>query len=323
MAGIKPKVFVTRRIAQAGLDLLRKSCAVAVFSHNRPARRAELEKGIKGCAGLLCLLTDRIDAGLMAKAPGLKVIANYAVGVNNIELAAAHQRGIVVTNTPDVLTEATADLAWALMLSAARHVVAGDKLTRAGRFRGWDPLLLLGSDFNERTLGVIGLGRIGRAVARRAKGFGMLVLYHASRRLTEEDEAALGVEWAELETIFSESDFLTLHCPLNEKTRHLVNEKRLKKMKPGAFLINTSRGGIVDEKALVKALKLGWIRGAGLDVYENEPKLAPGLRELPQAVLLPHMGSATEETRKAMAVLAAENVTAVLRGERAGNQVNH
>lgn len=257
---------------------------------------------LQGVDALLCLLTDRIDAPLLEGAERLRIVANMAAGTDNVDLAAAERLGIAVTNTPDVLSEATADLAFALLLAVARRLVEGDRWVRAGRFRGWSPDLLLGLDVSGRTLGIVGAGRIGRAMARRAEGFGMQVLARGSR------------EGPPLEELLERSDFLSLHIPLRAETRHLIGEPELRRMRRHAVLINTARGPVVDEAALVRALREGWIAGAGLDVYEREPALAPGLAELENVVLAPHVGSATHGTRARMAEIAADNIIACLAG---------
>ncbi|MGI6037489.1 MAG: 2-hydroxyacid dehydrogenase [Limnochordia bacterium] len=318
----KPKVFVTQQIPQAGLDLLAQHCDITVNTEDRILSKEELKERLKGMDGMLCLLTDDIDAEVMDAEPNLKVISNYAVGFNNIDVAAATERGIPVTNTPGVLTETTADMAWALLMSVTRRIVEADKFTRAGKFKGWGPLLLLGTDVYGKTIGIVGMGRIGQAVARRAKGFDMKVLYYDEYRASEELEKELGIEYVPFEQLLKESDFVTIHVPLMESTRHLIGEKELKMMKKEAYLINTARGPIVDEKALVKALQENEIRGAGLDVFEDEPALAPGLADLDNVVIAPHIASATLETRSKMATMAAEGCISVLSGKMPENLVN-
>ena len=272
--------------------------------------------------GLLCTITDLIDQELLDHAPALKVIANYGVGFEHIDLAAATQRGLPVTNTPGVLTDATADLAFALILATARRMVEGDKRVREGRFTYWAPLLFLGHEVSGKTLGLIGAGRIGQAVAQRARGFGMRVLYYNRTPLSPAAEQELHVSFAPLEDLLREADFVTLHVPLTPQTRHLIGRRELELMKPTAHLINTARGPMVDEAALVAALRRGEIGGAGLDVYEQEPQLSPGLTDLDNVVLLPHVGSATIETRTRMGLMAAANLLAGLRGERPPNCLN-
>ncbi|MBM4081170.1 MAG: D-glycerate dehydrogenase, partial [Planctomycetes bacterium] len=280
-----------------------------------------LLKNVKGRDGVLCLLTDTIDAEVLDAAKGAKIFANYAVGFNNIDVKAATERGILITNTPGVLTDATADMAWALLFSAARRIVEGDKYTRAGKFKGWSPMLFLGGDITGKTLGIVGAGRIGAAMARRSVGFKMKVLYCDPTR-NEELERELGAKQVDMPTLLKESDFVSVHVLLTPATRHLIGEKELGMMKPTAYLINTSRGPVVDEAALVKALEEKKIAGAGLDVYEDEPKLKPGLAKLPNAVIPPHIASATIWTRGKMAEMAATNLVAALKGERPPNLVN-
>lgn len=268
----------------------------------------------QGAQALVCLLADRVDASFFAACPDLKIVAVYAVGVNNVDVAAAARAGVWVTNTPDVLTEATADLTLALLLAVTRRVVEGDRLVREGKFTGWRPDLLLGVSLSGKKLGVVGFGRIGQAVAKRAKTFGLEVLYNSRRRHPEgEGEGVRFV--ADLDELVAQVDFLSLHCPLTPETFHLMDRSRLLRMKSGAFLINVARGEVVEESALVEVLRSGHLAGAGLDVYEHEPHLHPGLAELPNVVLLPHLGSATRETREAMADLVVENVLAVLDGK--------
>ncbi|GIX05940.1 MAG: D-glycerate dehydrogenase [Candidatus Poribacteria bacterium] len=318
---MKPTIYVTRRLPQPALDRLAEVFDVEVNPEDRVLTKEEIIAHVRGKDALLCLLTDTIDAEVLDAEPSLKVVSNYAVGYNNIDVAAATERGIPVTNTPGVLTETTADLTFALILAVARRVVEGDRIMRAGEFPGWGPMYLLGHDVYGKTLGIVGMGRIGAAVARRAKGFGMRILY-TSRSPKPELDVALGAERVPLETLLKESDFVSIHVPLTEETHHLIGERELRLMKRTAYLINTARGPVVDEAALVRALREGVIAGAGLDVYEREPAMEPGLAELPNAVLLPHVGSATVETRTAMGVLAAENAIAVIQGRRPPHLVN-
>lgn len=263
---------------------------------------------------LLCLLTDRIDAATLEGAPKLRIIANAVVGYEHVDVRAAAARGIVVTNTPDVLTEATADLTWALILATVRQLPQSERSLRAGEFHGWGFWDYLGGDLTGATLGIYGMGRIGRAVVRRAGGFGMRVAYHSRTRLSSDEEARLAAEWMPLDALLAASDVLTLHAPMTAETRHALGRDALARMRPGAYLINTARGALVDEAALVDALREGRLAGAGLDVYEREPAITPGLLDLPNVVLLPHIGSATRDTRTRMAMLAARNVHAVLSG---------
>lgn len=318
----KFKVLVTRRIPDSGLKILTETCDLDIFEGEAPISRDVLLKRIKGKDGLLCLLSDRIDKEIVAAGGrSLKVISNYAVGYNNIDVEEATKSGVLVTNTPGVLTDATADLTWALLLACARRIPKSDSLVRDGRFVGWSPTLLLGREVYGKTLGIIGMGEIGAAVARRAKGFGMKTIYH-NRKRNPEAEKELGAMYVSVDDLLRNSDYVSLHVSLNPETRHLIGEKEFAMMKPTAILLNASRGEVIDEKALIKALKEGRIDSAGLDVYEKEPRLSPGLAELDNVVLTPHTGSATYESRDKMAVMAAENLVAGLRGERPPNLVN-
>ena len=317
-----PTILVSGHLTDDILSLLAQECDVRANREDRPMGRADLLEAVAGADGFLSMITDAVDAELLDAAPRLRVVSNLAVGYNNIDVAAATARGIVVTNTPGILTEATAELAFALILAAARRVVDLDRRTRAGEWTCWAPLLFLSREVSGKTLGVVGLGRIGRAVARRARAFGMRVLYHSRSRLEAEEERDLGVEYAEKDELLATADFVSLHVPLSAETRHLIGRRELGLMKPTAYLINTSRGPVVDEAALVEALKARRIEGAGLDVYESEPMLTPGLAALDNAVLLPHVGSATVETRTKMARMAAENLLSALRGERPAHVVN-
>ena len=275
--------------------------------------RQRLLELVGDAEGLLCLLTDRIDAELLSAAPKLRVIANYAVGFNNVDLSATRSRGIAVTNTPGVLTESTADFAWALLMAAARRVGEGDRLVRSGHWDGWKPLELLGTDVSGRTLGIVGLGRIGQAMARRAAGFGMHVLGWSRTRRTDSD-LEVAMEQTDLDDVCRRADYLSIHTAYSDDTHHLIDARRLALMKPTAVLINTARGACVDEAALVDALRGNRIWSAGLDVYEREPEVQSGLLEHPRVVLTPHLGSATRGTRTRMADIAIENLTAVLSG---------
>ncbi len=315
------KIFVTRNIPEPGLAVLRKEHTVEVNPENRALGKEEIIQGIKGKDGLLCLLTDQIDGEIINAEPNLKMIASYAVGYDNIDITAATKRGIPVSNTPGVLTETTAELAWALLFSVARRIVEGDAFTREGRFKGWAPLLMLGQDVSQKTLGVIGTGRIGTAFALKSKGFHMNVLY-TDEQDNEQLEQQLGARKVPLSVLLKESDFISIHVPLTKKTFHLIDEKELRLMKKTAILLNTARGPIINERALVKALKEQWIFGAGLDVYENEPELSEGLKRLPNVVLQPHIGSGTIETRTKMALMAAENMIIGLKGGIPPNCIN-
>ena len=318
----KPKVFVTQNIPQAGLDLLMKECEVFVNKEDRVLSKGEIIERLKGMDGMVCLLTDAIDGEIMDAEPNLKVISNYAVGFNNIDVDAATERGIPVTNTPGVLTETTADFAWALLMAIARRVVEADKFTREGKFKGWRPQLLLGSDVYGKTIGIVGMGRIGQAMARRARGFGMKILYYDEYRPDPAVEKELGATYVPFDELLQKADYVSIHVPLMESTHHLISERELKMMKKTAYLINSARGPIVDEKALVKALQEKEIAGAGLDVFEDEPELAPGLAELDNVVIAPHIASATVETRSKMATMAAEGCLSVLKGDKPVNLVN-
>jgi glyoxylate reductase len=281
---------------------------------------AALREGICQADAAIVTLGDRIDADTIQAATRLKILANYAVGFNNIDLAAARLRSLIVTNTPDVLTDATADLTWALLLATARRVVEGDSLVRSGQWTGWSPTQLMGTEVSGKTLGIIGMGRIGQAVAQRSVGFRMAVRYHQRQPMAS---ASHHQEWEyrSLKDLLGESDMVTIHAPLTPATRHLIGPRELAWMRPAAFLINTARGPIVDEGALVEALKTGVIAGAGLDVYEQEPALHPALAQLKQVVLLPHLGSATLQARVQMGLVCLRNIEAVLEGRPAPNQV--
>ena len=316
------KILVTGNLPAEVMDPLRKKYEVEAHAEDRPMERQQLLSRIGDRDGLLCMITDAVDEELLGRAPRLKMIANMGVGYNHIDIAAATRRGIPVSNTPGVLTDATADLAFTLILAVARRVVEGDRRVREGKFKLWAPFLFLGREVSGKTLGIVGFGRIGRAVARRAAGFGMRVLYHNRSRLTPAEERESPAEYADLNTLLAQADFVSLHVPLSGETRHLIGAAELSRMKPTAYLINTARGPVVDEVALLAALQKGAIAGAGLDVYENEPALTPGLADLPNVVLLPHVGSATLETRTAMAAMAARNLIAGLDGQRPPNLVN-
>ena len=316
------KVYVTRRIPEPGISLLEQYFDVVVRDAKGPIGKKELLDNVAAIDGLLCLLTDPVDADVIAAAPELVCISNYAVGYNNIDVKAATQRGIVVTNTPGVLTETTADFAFCLLMAAARRIVEADGFLRAGKFTGWDPMLMLGADVHGKALGIVGFGKIGRALAMRARGFSMKVLYHDSVMADGADEAPPGATFSSLEDIFKQCDFVSLHIPLTAETRHLVGSEQLRMMKRTAILINTSRGPVVDEQALAEALRDGTIAAAGLDVFEDEPQVNPLLASLPNVVLAPHIASASSETGSLMAKLAAENMIAALTGQRPRFPVN-
>jgi glyoxylate reductase len=314
----RPKVYVTRKILSPGLEIISEYCDYEIWPDvDYPPPRNVLIEKIRDKDGLLCLLTDKIDAEVMDAAPNLKVISTYSVGYDHIDVDAATKRGIYVCYTPGVLTNATADFAWALMLAAARRVCEADRYVKEGKWdKPWNPFMLLGVDVYGKTLGIIGLGRIGRAVAERAKGFNMKIIYYDVYRLPPDEESKLGVEYRSLEDVLRNADFISIHVPLTKDTYHLIGEKELRMMKPTAILVNTSRGPVVDEKALYRALKERWIRAAGIDVWEQEPTPKDNpLLALDNLVAAPHIASASEEARSAMAEMAAKNLVAVLKGE--------
>ncbi len=311
------KVFVTRKIPESGIELLKKAgLEVTVSDFDGVLPREQLLEKVKGADAILSLLTDKIDNELLdAAGSQLKVVANYAVGYDNIDVKALAERKVITTNTPDVLTESVAEHAIALIFALAHRIVESDQYMRDGKYTGWAPMLFLGNDLVGKTLGLVGLGRIGAAVAKRmSDGFEMKIMYYDARR-NDELEKKYNLQFVDLDILLKESDFVSVHVPMMPETKHLINAERLKIMKKTAYLINTSRGPIVDEAALVEALRSGEIKGAALDVYEQEPKMAPGLAELQNTVLTPHTASATEETRNAMSELAAKNIIAVLAGE--------
>jgi glyoxylate reductase len=310
-------IFISNFLPQEARALIPRDIVVDFNDSDQPLPKSELIRRLAGKDALVCHIISTVDEEVLAAAPGLKVVSNVAVGFNNIDVAAARKRGIVVTNTPDVLTETTADFAWALLMASARRIVEADRFARSGQWTRWQWDLLWGHDIHGKTLGVVGFGRIGRAVARRARGFGMRVLYHDTVRAEAAVERELNATWTEPDVLFRESDFVTLHTLLIPETRHLVNEARLRLMKKTAILVNAARGPIVDEAALVRALTEGWIAGAGLDVFEEEPKVHPGLLPLTNVVLAPHIASASLDTRLAMATLAVRNCLAVLDGKPA------
>jgi glyoxylate reductase len=316
------RILVTGRIPEEVMTILSNNYQVEANAEDKPFERQVLLQSIKDKEGLLSMITDIIDEEVLDRAASLKMIAHFGVGYNNINVKAATARGILVSNTPGVLTDATAELAFALILSISRRLVECDKITREGRFRYWAPMLFLGREVTGKTLGIIGLGEIGKAVARRAKGFDMRIIYHNRSRIDISEEKKLHAEYVTLKTLLMEADFVSLHVPLTEQTRHLIGGAELSLMKPTAYLINTSRGPVVDEQALFDALRNRKIGGAGLDVYENEPSLTPGLTELDNVILLPHIGSGTLETRIRMATMAAENLIAGLSGKVPPNLVN-
>ena len=319
---VRPSVLVSRRIYQEAVDYLAGSVAVDYNDSDESLPAGHLKARLEGKAGVICQLTDRIDAPLIDAVPRLKVVSNIAVGFDNIDIPAATERGVIVTNTAGVLTDTTADLAFALILGAARRLGEAERYLRAGRFKQWRINLLTGWDVWGATLGVFGMGRIGQAVARRGRGFSMRVLYHDPFRLSEESELELGVEYVTKEKMLAQADFLTIHCALTEQTRHLIGAAELEAMKPTCVLVNTSRGPVVDEAALADALEAGTIAAAGLDVFEKEPEVHPKLLQLENALIVPHIASASVATRTRMCVMAAENMVAALAGKRPPNIVN-
>jgi len=317
----RPHIFVTRTIPSEGIELLKEHCTVEVSPHDRPLTREELFAGAKDADGILSLLTDRIDAEFFRRAPGIRGVANYAVGYDNIDLAEALRHGVPVSNTPGVLTDATAEMAWALLFSACRRVTESDRLMKSGMWKGWGPMQFIGADVTGATLGIIGAGRIGTAMALKSRGFSMKVLYaDAFRNSTLED--TLGAQQVSVEELLAQSDFVSVHVPLMESTRHLLDRQAFGSMKRSAYLINTARGPIINEADLTAALRDREIAGAGLDVYEFEPKAVEGLSELPNVVMTPHTASATISSRTGMAMKAAGNLIAMVTGQRAADCVN-
>lgn len=316
------RILITGHLPENVILPLKEKYQVEMNQEDRPLDRQELISKVIDKHGLLSMLNDSINEEVLACAPHLKMIANFGVGYNNIDVRAASARGVMVSNTPGVLTAATAELAFALILAVSRRVVEGDKMVREGRFKSWAPMLFLGREVTGKTLGIIGMGNIGRAVAVRARSFDMRLLYHNRKRIDAKEEKPLKAKYVDLITLLTESDFVSLNVPLTEETKHLIGKNELSLMKPTSFLINTSRGPVIDEKALVEVLKAGKIGGAGLDVYENEPALAPDLTELDNVILLPHVGSGTQETRIKIGTLAVENLIAGMEGQKPPNLVN-
>ncbi len=318
---MRPKVYITYSIPEAPLDALKNECDIFVNESENYLDKDEMCRRVRGMDAVICTLADVIDKDIIDCMDAAKVIANYAVGYNNIDFVYASEKGIIVTNTPGVLTNATADLAWALLFSVARRIVDSDRFTREGKFKGWIPTLFLGQEITGKTLGIIGAGKIGANLAGKAKGFEMKILYHCRNRNIEFEKETNAV-FVDKTTLLNESDFVSIHVPLTLETRHMIGAGEFKQMRKNAVIINTSRGPVIDEKALVKALKEGIIWGAGLDVYENEPQIEPELFKLENVVLVPHIGSATDETREKMAEIAVRNVLAVLNGQKPPNCVN-
>jgi glyoxylate reductase len=316
------KVYVTRPVFDDAIDRLRRDVDVEANPEDRILSKQELIEKLRDKDGALTLLTDTVDLDVLQSAPKLKVIANFAVGFNNVSIDSATKLGIAVTNTPGVLTETTADFAWTLLMAAARRVVEGDKFARAGKFKAWGPKMFLGHDVYGKTLGLVGLGRIGQAVARRAAGFNMRVVFYDSEPIPEQVIKDLGVTRLPLDELLRISDFISLHVPLFPETHHLLNDRTFAVMKPNCIVINTSRGPVVDEKALARAVRDRKIAGAGLDVFEREPEIEPELLAMENVVLAPHIASASDETREKMCMIAADNLLAVLKGQRPPNLLN-
>jgi glyoxylate reductase len=316
-----PAILVTRVLPDEGMERLHKIAELDVWEEDRPMPRKEILDRIEDKDGILCLLGDRIDQEVIDHGIMLKVIGNYAVGIDNIDVEHATRNGIAVVNTPGVLTDATADLAFSLLLACARRIAEGDRFVRNGKFISWGPKLMLGKDVRGATLGVIGAGKIGEAVLKRGEAFGMKLLYH-SRSRKPELERKLGVDFCEFDTLLKESDFISLNCPLTDETYHMISKRELELMKSDAYLINTARGPVVDEKALYQALLNRTIGGAGLDVFEEEPKVYPPLKELDNVTMVPHVGSSTVLTRRKMAFMAIDGMMEVLNGKVPENIVN-
>ncbi len=316
------KILITGNLPDDIVAPLVELFDVTIHRFDHPISRDQFLQSVRGKQGLLCMITDQVDEEVFSIAPELKVVANFGVGFDNIDISAATSRGILVSNTPGVLTQATADLTMALILAVGRRVVEGDNFTRRGAFQFWAPFHFLGQEITGKRLGIVGMGRIGTAVAQRAAGFEMPVLYHNRHRLPIAKEQRLSASYVDLNTLLQQSDFVSLHIPLTPKTHHLIGQNELAVMKSNAYLINTARGPVVDEAALLQALQQGQIGGAGMDVYEHEPALTPGLETLDNVILLPHMGSATAETRRAMGALAVENLKAGLQGRLPPNCLN-
>jgi glyoxylate/hydroxypyruvate/2-ketogluconate reductase len=319
---MKPSILVTREVFDETIDYLREHCQVDANQADVPYAPDALAQRLAGKQGIMCSLTDKIDAALLDRAKGLKAVANIAVGYNNIDLAQCTARGIMATNTPGVLDDSTADLAWTLMLGTARRITEVERYVRNGQWTGWRLKQWLGIDVHHATLGIVGMGRIGQAIARRASGFEMKVVYHNRKRASPETETRVNATYLSLDELLKQSDFVVLQMPYSPETHHRIGARELALMKPTAILINSTRGGVVDDAALIAALKSGALRGAGLDGFENEPKLNPEFLKLDNVVLAPHIGSSTEATRRAMAMTAATNLVAALTGGNPPNLLN-
>jgi len=319
---MKPKILVTREVFDETLAYLAQHCEVESNQQDTAFGPDVLAQHLAGKDGVVCCLTDRVDAKLLESCPQLKAVANIAVGYNNIDLAACTARGVMATNTPGVLDDSTADLAWALMLATARRITEVENYIRGGEWTGWRLKQWLGVDVHHATLGIIGMGRIGQVIAKRASGFDMKVIYSNRKRVSPDIEQRLNATYMSKDELLKQADFVVLQVPYSPETHHLIGAAELKKMKPSAILINSTRGGVVDDAALIEALRNGTLRGAGLDVFENEPKLNPGFLQLKNVVLAPHIGSSTEATRRAMAMTAARNLVAALTGGKPPNLLN-
>jgi len=319
---MKPAILVTKRIYPEAIEFLKAQADVDYENTDDGLTAAELRERLRGKQGVVTQVIDKFDAAVLDSLQGIRVIANVGVGFDNIDVPSATRNGIMVTNTPDVLTDTTADFAWTLLMATARRIIEGYRFVHSGQWTKWRIDMLVGQDVHHRTLGIFGMGRIGQAVARRATGFSMRILYHDTRRAQEEVERALGLEFVDRATLLRESDFVTLHVPLGAETRGLIGAAELRLMKPSAILVNTSRGPVVDEAALVEALEQGVIGGAGLDVFEREPEVHPGLLRLDNVVVAPHIASASVDTRRKMSMMAAENAAAGVNGRRPPNLLN-
>ena len=318
---MKKRVYLTRRLPEIGVRLLKEKYHVKIFSKNQPIDRDQLIPEIRDVDALVSLLSDKIDDGVLSSAQNLKIVANYAVGYDNIDIDAAKRHKIMVTNTPGVLTNATAELAFSLLIVLTRRIIEAYRFMRQGKFTGWDPMLLQGDELKGKTLGIIGLGRIGQDLSLKCRAFGMKIIYCNRKPVDRKTEKQLAATYTSLDQLLKESDVISIHTPLTDKTYHLINKEAISLTKTGVYLINTSRGEVIDEKALVNALQTGKIKGAGLDVYEFEPEITHELLDMNNVVLLPHIGSATKETRNRMSEMVARNVIAALEGKKPNNLV--